>query len=149
MKILDLNLLSFLVIISSIILALYPLIYTGIVEVEISSVVKKFENVDFALKQFFYSEGFEFISPSSVSISTLVRRYYLKGSPGKDYTLLWIDSDPSDGNLKAAIIYLGRVDPIVAAKKVRSIYWYDPKDGGIYVDYREGRKMAIVVEVKV
>ncbi len=148
MKISDLNLLSILVIISSIILALYPLIYVGIGEMEISSVVKKFESVDFALKQFFYSEGFEAIPPSSISISTLVKRYYLKESPGKEYSLLWIDSDPSDGIVKAAIVYFGKVDPVMAAKKVRSIYWYDPKDGEIYTDYREGRNMAIIVEVK-
>ena len=148
MKIFDLNLFSILVIISSIILALYPLIYTGICETEVSSVVRKFENVDFALKQFFYSEGFESIPPSSIDISTLVKRYYLKESPGKDYSLFWIDPDPSDGIVKAAIVYFGDVDPVVAAKKVRSIYWYDPKDGEIYVDYRDGRKMTVIVEVK-
>ena len=148
MKILDLNLLSILVIISSIILALYPLIYTWVSGMDVSRIAKKFGSVEFALRQFFYSEGFGLIPTSSIKISTLVDRYYLKESPGKDFSLLWIDSDPSDGDVKAAIVYFGKVDPVVAVEKIRSIYWYDPRDGGIYMDYRDGRKMTVIVEVK-
>ncbi|GEM_PF-6255923 len=147
MKILDLNFLSILVIISSIILALYPLIYTWISGMEISKILKRFESVEFALRHFFYTEGFGLIPTSSIKISTLVDRYYLKESPGRDFSLLWIDSDPSDGNVKAAIIYLGKVDPVVAAEKIQSVYWYDPTDGGIYMDYRDERKMTVIVEV--
>ena len=148
MKLFDLNFLSILVIISSIILALYPLIYNWTNGMEISRIVGKFENVEFALKQFFYTEGFGLIPTLSIKISTLVNRYYLKESPGKDFSLLWIDSDPSDGNVKAAIVYFGKVDPVVASEKIGKVYWYDQRDGGIYMDYREGRNITIIVEVK-
>ena len=147
MKFFDLNILSILVIISSIILALYPLIYTWTSGMEISGVVRNFKNVEFALKQFFYTEGFGLIPTSKIKISTLVDRYYLKESPGKDFSVLWIDPDPSDGMVKAAVVYFGKVDPVIAVEKIGRVYWYDPTDGGIYLDYREGRKISVIVEV--
>ncbi len=147
MKILDLNFFTVVVIISSIAVALYPVIHVGVSDLKISEISREVERIEFALEQFFYTEGFEIISPSEVRVKTLVQRYYLKEDPSDRYFILWIDPDPSDGKISAAIVYEGKVDPVLVASKMKKITWYDPGDGRIHEDFRESREMAVLVEV--
>ena len=146
-SILDLNVFSVIVIISSIALVLYPLVYMEIAEREAKIVKENFEKIEFALRHFFYNEGFEVITPSKVGIDTLVQRYYLSRYPGGDYSILWIDPDPSDGKIEAAIVYGGKIDPVAALKVIKDPMWFDPKEKKLYEDYREGRQVAVIVEV--
>ena len=146
-SVLDLNVFSVIVIISSIALVLYPLVYMEIAEERAKVVRENLERIEFALRHFFYNEGFEVISPSKVGVDTLVQRYYLSKYPGDEYSILWIDPDPSDGKIKAAIVYRGEIDPVAALKVIKNPMWFDPKEKRFYEDYDEGRKVAVLVEV--
>ena len=147
MKILDLNVISFMVMISSIALVLYPFVQFGIADHAAKVVSHEFEKVEFALRHFFYVEGFGIVSPSSVGIKTLVQRYYLSKDPGEDYSIFWMDPDPSDGIVKAIIVYHGEIDPVAAMKVMKGLVWFDEKEKSVNRDYRRGRKVGVVVEV--
>jgi hypothetical protein len=145
---LDLNVLSLILIISSIILALYPLFYMGVSEIAAKHVEKSFKTIEFALRHFFYNEGFELIPPEEINIETLVQRYYLSKNPGGEYSILWLDSDASDKKVSAAVICLKNIDPVAAAKVIKNVLWFDKSDGKLHKDYKDGRLVTLVVEVK-
>jgi len=145
---LDLNFVSLIAIISSVVLVLYPFVYFGLADHKAKSIAEDFEKIEFALRHFFYVEGFGIISPSSISIKTLVQRYYLSRDPGGDFSIFWIDPDPTgDGKVVAVVVYHGNVDPVTTVRVIRDALWFDEKEKKVEKNYDTGRKIAVIVEV--
>ena len=118
-------------------------------DLEVAKRVKAdFEKISLALSNFFYSEDYESLDVGMVSLKILVDRYYLKEVDIKDYGLWWLDKDPSDGVIKAAVFYEKRVDPVAIFRVMRDVLWYDPRTKEVYKDYRVWRRATKLVEVK-
>jgi len=143
----DLNIFSIIVMITSIVLVLYPLAYMWMARGKAQEVAENFKTIEFALRHFFYNEGFGVVSPSKVGVDTLYQRYYLKKKPKDYYYIIWVDPDPSDGRIEAAVVYRGKLDPVAAVESIKGLVWLDEEEGKLYQDYRDWRQPAVVVEV--
>ncbi len=143
----NLNILVIVILAVSGFLIVYPLIENAIDELGAERVLSNFKKIGFALNLYFYTEGFEVLEPSKVSLETLVNRYYLVSDPGREYSIFWIDTDvEDDGEIKAVVYYKGFADPVAIKKLEKNIVWFS--SGRISKNYSNGSNPGIVVEVK-